>query len=152
MFTGKVLYHTSPVQTEMRYKVVMIFLIILVAASVYQAPAFAHRSGCHRWHSCPSDTGSYTCGDTGYCSECPDNNYCKAGQPISFSNYSSNPGASNSATTSTSTPAPPIPTMPSKAPSWVKTVFNLQSQGKISDDELIRAIQFLAKQGIVKLD
>lgn len=26
----------------------------------------AHRSGCHRWHSCPSDSGSYTCGDAGY--------------------------------------------------------------------------------------
>lgn len=41
----------------------------------------AHRSGCHRWHSCPSDTGSYVCGDTGHCSACPDNQYCLAGQP-----------------------------------------------------------------------
>ena len=40
-----------------------------------------HRSGCHRWHSCPSDTGSYTCGDLGKCSACPDNQYCQAGQP-----------------------------------------------------------------------
>lgn len=31
---------------------------------------FAHRDGCHRWHSCPSDSGSYTCGDLGYTSEC----------------------------------------------------------------------------------
>ncbi len=30
------------------------------------APAEAHRNGCHRWHSCPSDTGSYVCGDLGY--------------------------------------------------------------------------------------
>lgn len=35
--------------------------------------ALAHRSGCHRWHSCPSDTGSYVCGDLGYCFQCPDN-------------------------------------------------------------------------------
>lgn len=35
------------------------------------APAAAHRDGCHRWHSCPSDTGSYVCGDLGYYSECP---------------------------------------------------------------------------------
>lgn len=35
------------------------------------APAQAHRSGCHRWHSCPSDTGSYVCGDLGYTSGCP---------------------------------------------------------------------------------
>lgn len=34
-------------------------------------PASAHRSGCHRWHSCPSDTGSYVCGDLGYTSGCP---------------------------------------------------------------------------------
>jgi micrococcal nuclease len=32
---------------------------------------FAHRDGCHRWHSCPSDTGSYVCGDLGYDDECP---------------------------------------------------------------------------------
>ena len=30
----------------------------------------AHQNGCHRWHSCPSDTGSYVCGDLGY------DNYC----------------------------------------------------------------------------
>jgi hypothetical protein len=43
----------------------------------------AHRSGCHRWHSCPSDRGTYTCGDLGYCSQCPDNAYCQAGRPQS---------------------------------------------------------------------
>ncbi len=30
----------------------------------------AHRDGCHRWHSCPSDDGSYVCGDLGYDDEC----------------------------------------------------------------------------------
>jgi hypothetical protein len=34
------------------------------------ATASAHQSGCHRWHSCPSDTGSYVCGDLGYTSGC----------------------------------------------------------------------------------
>lgn len=29
----------------------------------------------------PRNTGSYKCGDKGYCSQCPDNNYCKAGKP-----------------------------------------------------------------------
>lgn len=33
-------------------------------------PVYAHRDGCHRWHSCPSDTGSYTCGDLGYTTYC----------------------------------------------------------------------------------
>jgi len=152
----------------------MILLVVLITVSIYQAPAFAHRSGCHRWHSCPSDTGSYTCGDTGYCSECPDNSYCKAGQPISFSSYSSNSGASNSATVqstishptaiqSTTTPsssivpapAPattvPATTTPSKIPSWVKSIFGYYAQGYISDDELISAIKFLVQQGIIKL-
>jgi hypothetical protein len=31
----------------------------------------AHQSGCHRYHSCPSDTGSYVCGDLGNDSQCP---------------------------------------------------------------------------------
>jgi len=43
--------------------------------------ARAHRSGCHRWHSCPSDRGTYVCGDLGYCSACPDNQYCEGGRP-----------------------------------------------------------------------
>jgi hypothetical protein len=44
----------------------------LVALGVFgtASPASAHRDGCHRWHSCPSDSGSYVCGDTGYYSEC----------------------------------------------------------------------------------
>lgn len=42
---------------------------------------YAHRSGCHRWHSCPSDRGTYVCGDTGHCNYCPDNQYCQAGRP-----------------------------------------------------------------------
>lgn len=43
-------------------------------------PAGAHQSGCHRWHSCPSDSGSYECGDLGY--------ECKYGSP--------SPGSSSS--------------------------------------------------------
>jgi uncharacterized protein YgiM (DUF1202 family) len=36
-----------------------------VSASGWNAP-IAHRDGCHRWHTCPSDTGSYRCGDLGH--------------------------------------------------------------------------------------
>lgn len=54
----------------------MVLLVCVVSTSVG-----AHRSGCHRWHSWPPDTGSYVCGDLGYCSQCPDNQYCLAGQP-----------------------------------------------------------------------
>jgi hypothetical protein len=31
---------------------------IFISISLYESSA--HRSGCHRWHTCPSDTGSYT--------------------------------------------------------------------------------------------
>lgn len=47
---------------------------VLTIAGFLATPAkqvSAHRSGCHRWHSCPSDSGSYVCGDLGYYSECP---------------------------------------------------------------------------------
>ena len=41
----------------------------------------AHRSGCLRWHSCPSDSDSYICGDTGRCNYCPDNQFCENRKP-----------------------------------------------------------------------
>ncbi|OGK31099.1 hypothetical protein A3F29_03875 [Candidatus Roizmanbacteria bacterium RIFCSPHIGHO2_12_FULL_33_9] len=43
-----------------------ITLALIILALVIPFVSFAHRSGCHRWHSCPSDSGSYTCGDAGY--------------------------------------------------------------------------------------
>jgi endonuclease YncB( thermonuclease family) len=39
--------------------------------SIVNNSIFAHRDGCHRWHSCPSDNGSYVCGDLGYDDQCP---------------------------------------------------------------------------------
>lgn len=61
-------------------KQLQIFLVLgLSFVSLLGSPSVvsAHRSGCHSWHSCPSDSGSYTCGDKGYCSGCPNNQYCK---------------------------------------------------------------------------
>ena len=58
-----------------------IFLISLSVFFFSLQPADAHRSGCHRWHSCPSDRSTYTCGDTGHCSQCPDNQFCEARKP-----------------------------------------------------------------------
>lgn len=49
-----------------------LFLVVAtLTAGGVASPAAAHRDGCHRWHSCPSDSGSYVCGDLGYYSECP---------------------------------------------------------------------------------
>jgi hypothetical protein len=57
------------------------FLVIVGLVLIgLESDADAHRSGCHRWHSCLSDTGSYVCGDLGYCSGCSDNQFCLAGQ------------------------------------------------------------------------
>ena len=41
-------------------------LALLVLPFLFPDQLLAHQSGCHRWHSCPSDTGSYVCGDLGY--------------------------------------------------------------------------------------
>jgi len=60
-----------------------LFAIAVLTVSLFlmgtEQDSFAHKSGCHRWHSCPSDSGSYTCGDKGYCSQCPNNKYCEDG-------------------------------------------------------------------------
>jgi hypothetical protein len=56
---------------------IIAFAIILGIALVTQSitaqntSLLAHRDGCHRWHSCPSDNGSYVCGDLGRDDECP---------------------------------------------------------------------------------
>ena len=62
--------------------------LVLLSFMVLFPDVSAHRDGCHSKHSCPSDSGRYTCGDTGHCSQCPDNQYCKAGKPIDASSIS----------------------------------------------------------------
>ena len=39
----------------------------------------------------------------------------------------------------------------SKIPSWVKNIFTWFGQDKISEDELIKAIEFLVNDGLIKL-
>jgi endonuclease G len=63
----------------LKYLKVIIFALLLTISLT----ATSHRSSCHRWHSCPSDRGTYTCGDTGHCSDCPDNEFCQGGSPRS---------------------------------------------------------------------
>ena len=54
------------------YRLILLSLIVLIffEGSVLNE-GFSHRDGCHRWHSCPSDTDSYVCGDLGYDDYCP---------------------------------------------------------------------------------
>jgi hypothetical protein len=62
-------------------------VLLGTSAAVSYAPRAAHaavpqhRDGCHRWHSCPSDTGSYVCGDLGYYTYCPGNRPAPAPYP-----------------------------------------------------------------------
>jgi endonuclease YncB( thermonuclease family) len=48
-------------------------LVLLLFLPAFPMESYGHRSGCHAAHSCPSDTGSYVCGDTGNFSQCPGN-------------------------------------------------------------------------------
>lgn len=85
-------------------QILRVVLALSVGLLIYGTPVLAHRNGCHRWHSCPSDTGSYVCGDLGYYTYCP----------------SSRPTAKPSQDlTPTRTPAPP-PT-PIQAPNPTPT-------------------------------
>lgn len=73
--------------------------VVILANAVFFAvpvqPAYSHRSGCHRWHSCPSDSGSYVCGDLGYADQCP------RARPTVIPKAASTPkGAERAATTS----------------------------------------------------
>jgi hypothetical protein len=52
----------------MNNKTLLFVLALLLTFSVTKVEA--HRDGCHAAHSCPSDTGSYVCGDLGNSSEC----------------------------------------------------------------------------------
>ncbi|MFI2301203.1 hypothetical protein ACH5AL_20490 [Actinacidiphila glaucinigra] len=58
--------------TSFRHALFQVAALLLALVAVWgtATPAEAHRDGCHRWHSCPSDTGSYVCGDLGYSTYC----------------------------------------------------------------------------------
>jgi hypothetical protein len=58
-------------------------------------------------------------------------------------------------TTQTSTTTnPTVPTTPGAfgpIPKWVKGVFGMYAQGQLSDSDLVQALQFLIKEGIIKV-
>jgi len=41
-------------------------IVVLLALILVPQGVWAHRSGCHNLHTCPSDNNSYVCGDLGY--------------------------------------------------------------------------------------
>jgi len=49
------------------------------------------------------------------------------------------------------TPIPTPPGAPAAIPNWVKGIFGMYAQGQLSDNDLIQALQFLIKQGIIRV-
>jgi len=106
-----------------------IFLIFLVVSITFTPIlADAHQSGCHRWHSCPSDSGSYVCGDLGYYSQCPSYYHPKADPKPEPPNYTETP-----------------------IPSWIKNSAGWWAKGQIDDTTFVSGIQFLIKENILKI-
>ena len=42
------------------YKIILIFIILIIFFSIFPQDSFAHKSWCNIWHTCPSNTGSYS--------------------------------------------------------------------------------------------
>jgi hypothetical protein len=52
-------------QYDMLLALLLMSLVFVSIVPVIET-GYAHRDGCHRWHSCPSDSGGgYVCGDLG---------------------------------------------------------------------------------------
>jgi hypothetical protein len=49
------------------------------------------------------------------------------------------------------TPSPTTPGAFGPIPKWVKGIFGMYAQGQLSDNDLVQALQFLIKEGIIKV-
>ena len=78
---------------------------VLLVLCLWLNAASAHQDPCHRLHSCPSDYGTYVCGDKGHCNQCPDNHLCLAGKPRLASLPVPTPVPSDSSPSITTTPS-----------------------------------------------
>lgn len=88
------------------------------------SPAQAHQDGCHAAHSCPSDTGSYTCGDTGNFSECGTSTPATTtpGTPTTPTTGSTTTAVTVAPTTTpTTVPSGPVTSTATVTPSSVET-------------------------------
>ena len=98
--------------------------IALAVAGAAPDAASAHQSGCHAAHSCPSDTGSYVCGDTG------NFNYCGGGSTTTTpTSTSGTPSTTTPVQTVSLPPRPPSPPSPSD-PAGDKDCANFASQAE----------------------
>jgi hypothetical protein len=70
-------------------------IVILLGLVSWSLTSHAPRDACHQRHACPSDHGTYLCGDLGHCEQCPDNPFCLAGRPRAGSQPSVTPPQSS---------------------------------------------------------
>lgn len=75
-------------------------MVMILILAVWGMASYAHQDPCHRLHSRPSDSKSYVCGDRGRCDQCPDNQYCLAGQLRALTSPGPAPAPSASSTQS----------------------------------------------------
>jgi hypothetical protein len=62
-----------PSVTKPTMLLVVVFVVATALVGISADTAAAHQSGCHRWHSCPSDYDTYQPGDLGYPVQYPAN-------------------------------------------------------------------------------
>lgn len=62
-------------------KLLLLLPIIFTLFFFVPQISYEHQDGCHRWHSCPSDSASYICGDLGFDNYCPDKELRDADEP-----------------------------------------------------------------------
>ena len=120
---------------------------------IFAVPAFAETNP---YLACPD------CNDTNNVQQIPPNpqpTHTTAPSPIPTQATTLPTTPSTQPTPPTPIPTPPpspvnsttIPTTPEKIPNWVKAIFGYYAQGNLSDDDLVKALQFLIQQGIIKV-
>ncbi len=110
-------------------KVLAVVIVLILFISLLPTSSFAHQSGCHRWHSCPSDSGSYVCGDLGYYSQCPSNYYPKTEPKEESSSKITSP----------------------QIPDWVRNNAGWWSNGAITNNDFASGIEFMIRENIIKI-
>ena len=68
-----------------------------------------------------------------------------------FSDQTSIPTPVNPTNPTNPAPIPTPPGEPAAIPKWVKGIFGMYAQGQLSDNDLVQALQFLIKQGIIRV-
>jgi phosphatidylserine/phosphatidylglycerophosphate/cardiolipin synthase-like enzyme len=116
-----------------------IALVVMLGLMGWLTVATGHKDPCHQRHSCPSDGGTYECGDRGRCEQCPDNQYCLAGQL--------RPAASSPAAPAPTAPMPSQPLTPSAVtvcftPGGNCTDLIVKTLGETKNSILVQAYSF----------